>query len=54
MYANALVAKPKRVETHIVGECDLYNEERHVLENEKKITTLNDSEKTIAIRRDRW
>ena len=46
--------------THIVGECEIYKEERNVLEMRKidecdmeKFGTL-DSEKTIAILGDRW
>ena len=47
-----------------VGECDLYNEERNVLYieemnnidkyNMEKYSTLDSSEKTIAILGDRW
>ena len=48
--------------TRIVGECEMYKEERDVLEemskidecNMEKFGTLDSSEKTIAIRGDRW
>ena len=47
--------------THIVGECEIYKEERDVLEMRKidecdmeKFGTLDSSEKTIAILGDRW
>ena len=49
--------------THRVGECEMYEEERHVLEETRKIGerdmekfgTLHSSEKTIAILGDtRW
>ena len=48
--------------THIVGECETYKEERHVLEEMRKIDecgmekfgTLDSSEKTIAILGDGW
>ena len=44
--------------THVVGECEIYKEERDVLEKMRKIDecdmekfgTLHSSEKTIAIR----
>ena len=48
--------------THIVGECEIYKEERDVLEEEmreidecdmEEFDTLNSSEKTIAILGDR-
>ena len=47
--------------THIVGECEIYKEERDILEMRKidecdmeKFGTLDSSEKTIAILGDRW
>ena len=47
--------------THIVGECEIYKEERDVLEMRKtgeysieNFDTLDSSEKTIAIVGDRW
>ena len=49
--------------THIVGECEIYKEERDVLEKEmrgidecdtEEFGTLGDSAKTIAIVGDRW
>ena len=48
--------------THIVGECEIYKEERDVLEEMREIEecdmeefdTLDSSEKTIAILGDRW
>ena len=49
--------------THIVGECEIYKEERDVLEEEmreidecdlEELDTLDSSEKTIAILGDRW
>ena len=49
--------------THIVGECEIYKEERDVLEEEmreidecdmEEFGTLDSSEKTIAILGDRW
>ena len=49
--------------THIVEKCEIYNEERDVLEEEmraidecnmEEIDTLNSSEETIAILGDRW
>ena len=49
--------------THIVGECEMYKEERDVLEKEmrdsgecdtEEFGTLDSSEKTIAILGDRW
>ena len=46
---------------HAVGECEIYEEERDVLEMRKidecgmdKFGTPNTSEKTIAILGDRW
>ena len=46
---------------HIVGECEIHKEERHVLEMKKieecgmeKFGTLDSWEKTIAILGDRW
>ena len=46
----------------IVGECEVYKEERNVLEDMREIDecdmeefdTLDSSERTIAILRDRW
>ena len=55
--------KAKESRTHIVGECEMYKEERDVLEEEMKAIdgcdmeefgTLDSSEKTIAILGDRW
>ena len=49
--------------THIVGECDLYKEDRDVSQEMRKINECDmikfrfgtlDSEKTIAIVGDRW
>ena len=50
--------------THIVGECEIYKEERDVLEEEEmreiddcdmeEFDTPDSSEKTIAILGDRW
>ena len=47
--------------THLVGECEIYNKERDLLEMRKidecdmeKFGTLNNREKTIAILGDRW
>ena len=48
--------------THIVGKCEIYKEERDVFEEMSKIDkcgmekfgTLDSSNKTIAILRDRW
>ena len=48
--------------THIAGECEIYKEERDVSKEMRKIDerdmekfgTLDCSEKTIAILRDRW
>ena len=48
--------------THIVGECEIYKEQRDVLEEMRKLDEcdteefgrLESSEKTIAILRDRW
>ena len=48
--------------THIMEECDIYKEERDVLEKMRKIdecgmeklSTLDSSEKTIDILGDRW
>ena len=49
--------------SHIAGECEIYKEERDVLEEERReinecdmeeFDTLNSSEKTIAILGDRW
>ena len=49
--------------TYIVGECDIYKEERDALEEEMRKLDVCDmeefgrresSEKTIAILRDRW
>ena len=49
--------------THIVGECEIYKEERDVLEEMRKMdecgmekfgTLVDSSEKTIAILGDRW
>ena len=49
--------------THIVAECELYQEERDVLEGEmrdlskngmKSLDALDSREKTIAIQGDRW
>ena len=48
--------------THIVGECELYKEERDALDEMRKIDncdiekfgTLHSSEKTIAILGDKW
>ena len=49
--------------THIVGECEIYNEERDALEegmrkldvcDMKEFGRLGSSKKTIAILRDRW
>ena len=49
--------------THIVGECEMYKEERDVLKEEmreidecdmEEFDTLDSSEKTIAILGDRW
>ena len=49
--------------THIVGECEIYKEERDVLEEEmreidecdmEEFDTLNSIEKTTAILGDRW
>ena len=49
--------------THIVGECEVYKEERGVLEEEMRATdkcdmeefgALDSSEKTISISGDRW
>ena len=48
--------------THVVGECQMYKEERDVLEEMRKIGerdtekfgTLGNSEKTIAILGGRW
>ena len=48
--------------TRIVGECEIYKEERDVLQEMRKIDecdmetfgTLDGSEKTIAILGDRW
>ena len=48
--------------THIVGECNIYKEERDVLEEMRKLDKcdmeefgrLESSEKTIAILGDRW
>ena len=49
--------------THIIGECELYKEERYALEEEMKILDVCDmeefgrlesSENTIAILGDRW
>ena len=48
---------------HVVGECEIYKEERDVLEEEmrkldecdmEEFARLEISEKTIAILRDRW
>ena len=55
--------KAKESRTHIVGECELYKEKRDVLEEEtrkivacamEKFSTLDSSEKTIAVLGDRW
>ena len=54
--------KAEESRTRIVGECELYKEERDVLEEMRKIDecnmekfgTLDSSEKTIAILGDRW
>ena len=48
--------------THLVGECEMYKEERNLLEEMRKIDecdmekfgTLDCREKTIAILGDRW
>ena len=48
--------------THIVGECEIYKEERDMLQEMRKIDecdmnkcgTLDGREKTIAILGDRW
>ena len=49
--------------THIVGECEIYKEERDALEEEmgkldvcdmEEFGRLESREKTIAILRDRW
>ena len=55
MHRCALVAK-QYSRTHIVGECEIYKEERDVLEMRKidecdmeRFGTLDSSEKTIAI-----
>ena len=49
--------------THIVGECEIYKEERDVLQEEmreidecdiEEFGTLDSNEKTIAIPGDRW
>ena len=48
--------------THTVGKCEMYKEERYVLEEMMEIyecdtedfDTLDSSEKTIAILEDRW
>ena len=47
--------------THIVGECEIYKEERDVLKEMRKIGECDmdkfgtlDSEKTIAVVGDRW
>ena len=47
--------------THIMGECEMYKKERHVLAMRKidecdmeKFGTLDSSEKTIAILGDKW
>ena len=49
--------------THVVGECDIYKEERNALENEimkldachmEEFGRLESSEKTIAILEDKW
>ena len=48
--------------THIVGECEIYKEERNASQKMRKIDecdmkefgTLDSSEKTIAILGDRW
>ena len=49
--------------THIVGECEIYKEERDVLQEEmreidecdmEEFGTLDSSEKTVAIPGDRW
>ena len=60
MHRCALVAK-QYSRTHIVGECEIYKEERDILEMRKidecdmeKFGTLDSSEKTIAILGDRW
>ena len=63
MHKGALVVEQKERRTHIVGECEMYKEERDVLEEEMKAIdgcdmeefgTLDSSEKTIAILGDRW
>ena len=54
--------KTKESRTHIVGEFEMYSEERYVLEEMRevyecrmeKFGTLDNSEKTIAIQGDRW
>ena len=61
--AQRCPCKAKESRTHIVGECEMYKEERDVLEEEMKAIdgcdmeefgTLDSSEKTIAILGDRW
>ena len=60
MHSCALLAKALESSTHIVGECEMYTEERDVLKEMKKIDecdkfdTLDSREKTIAILGDRW
>ena len=53
--------KAQETRTHFVGECEMYKEERDVLEMKKmgecdmeKFGTLDNGEKTIAILGDRW
>ena len=55
--------KARESRIHIVAECELYNEERDILEEEmrevkeggiKSIDALDSREKTIAILGDRW
>ena len=62
MHSCARVAK-QWSRTHIVGECELYKEERDVMEEEmrkieerdmEKFGTLDSREKTINILGDRW
>ena len=56
-------SEAKESRTHMVGECEMHKEERHVLEEEmrevdacdmEEFGTLDSRDKTIAILGDRW